>query len=293
MTQTVSPVQAPVHSAVPPPGRSEERPAVSAPASAEPSASFVYAIGRVEPRFASLGIERELAQAVGRIDTAGQTDHEALRSVLTDRSCRYLARHICWVFTVEGLETYILTPRDHEDLDLLVGSVRAEPTGRDVDVVIGMRGPIAVPGRCNGLMIPVVIFDQLYSFDRDELVNEIPRSDGDTDESFRATANELLDRIGQVADNAGSADDHRALNYLAVRYPAIYVKAAEAHAAGSTLSRVEVRPSRLSGARNVLDVIFAYTSRRTDTTEKCFVRVDVTEEFPFLVSKLAPFYERR
>jgi hypothetical protein len=33
-------------------------------------------------------------------------------------------------------------------------------------------------------------------------------------------------------------------------------------------------------------------SHRRAFTLKYFVRVDVTEEFPFLVSKLAPFYER-
>ena len=33
-----------------------------------------------------------------------------------------------------------------------------------------------------------------------------------------------------MTDNAGATDEHRALNYLAVRYPAIYAKAAEAFA---------------------------------------------------------------
>ena len=41
-----------------------------------------------------------------------------------------------------------------------------------------------------------------------------------------------------------------------------------------------------------LDVIFSYTNRYTDVTEKYFVRVDVTEEFPFLVTKLSPYYDR-
>ena len=41
----------------------------------------------------------------------------------------------------------------------------------------------------------------------------------------------------------------------------------------------------------VLDVIFSYTHRQTDVTQKQFVRVDVTEEFPFLVTKLAPYYD--
>jgi hypothetical protein len=38
---------------------------------------------------------------------------------------------------------------------------------------------------------------------------------------------------------------------------------------------------------------FTYTSRNTDFTEKFFVRVDMTEEFPFLVIKMSPPYERR
>ena len=53
-----------------------------------------------------------------------------------------------------------------------------------------------------------------------------------------------------------------------------------------------MRPSRLSGVRKVADVIFAYTNRQTDVVEKYFVRVDVTEEFPFLVTKLSPYYTR-
>jgi hypothetical protein len=266
--------------------RSSAGPARLAPA------SFVYAIGRVDPRFPSLALEKEFAQVIGRADTAGQTDRQALRSVLADRASRYLARQMCWVFTTEGLETYIMVPRDPMEFDLLIEAVRPDPGTGDVDVVIGVRGPIASPEVCNGLLVPIVAFDQLYSFDRDELIGAIPRPKGQAEEKFRATAEELFDRIGQVADNAGATDEHRALNYLAVRYPAIYARAAEAHAAEMALSGVEVRPSRLSGTRTIMDVIFYYTHRRTDVTDKYFVRVDVTEEFPFLVTKLSPFYER-
>jgi hypothetical protein len=53
-----------------------------------------------------------------------------------------------------------------------------------------------------------------------------------------------------------------------------------------------VGPSPLSGVRKVVDVIFCYTSRTTDVTEQFFVRVDVTEEFLFLVTKLSPFLDR-
>lgn len=257
--------------------------------------SFVFALGRVEPRFSSLALEKEFSQVAGRADTAGQTERQTLHSILADRANRYLARQMCWIFTVEGLETYVLAPRDAADFELLIDAARPSPRPTDVDVVIGVRGPLAPPEVCGGLVAPIVLFDQLYSFDRDELISAIPRPEKlskDEEGQFQATAEELLDRIMQMADNAGATDEHRALNYLTVRYPAIYARTAEAYRGESALTGVEVQPSRLSGIRKVVDVVFSYTNRRTDVTDKYFVRVDVTEEFPFLVTKLSPYYQR-
>jgi hypothetical protein len=257
-----------------------------------PAYPYVYALGRVALRFPSLALEKELAQVTGRAETAGFTDRQALHAVLSQRSNRYLARQLCYVLTIEGLETYILRPRDPTDFELMVEAVRPAPRPTDVDVVIGVRGPIAPPELCNGLMIPIVVMDQLYSFDIDALIQSIPRPEQMTDEQFGPTAEELFIRIMQMADNAGATDEHRALNYLAVRYPAIYATAAERHTQNASLTAVEVRPSRLSGTRKIVDVIFSYTHRQTDVTEKYFVRVDVTEEFPFLVTRLSPYYDR-
>jgi hypothetical protein len=136
--------------------------------------SYVYAIGRIEARFPRLSTEKEFAQIGGRSMTAGQTDQQMFYSLLSRRENRYLARQMCWVLTVQGLEAYILHPRDPADLDLLIESIRAEPNPGDLDVVIGMKGPIAPPDFCNGLMVPIVIFDQIYSFDRDSLISAIP-----------------------------------------------------------------------------------------------------------------------
>jgi len=256
------------------------------------SPSYVYALGRVMPRFPSLAVEKEFAQATGRAETAGLTDRQALQSVLSQRANRYLARQLCWVLEIEGLETYLLVPRDPADFDLLVEALRPTPGPMDVDVVIGVRGPMAPPEMCNGLMIPIVAFDQIYSFDRDALIKAIPRPEKVTAKEFEPAAMELFDRIMQMADNAGATDGDRALNYLAVRYPAIYTTAADAFGRNESLTAVTVRPSSLSGVRNLVDVIFSYTNRNTDVTEKFFVRVDVTEEFPFLVTKMSPYYDR-
>ncbi len=256
------------------------------------SPSYIYAIGRIEPRFPRTSIEKEFAQATGRAETAGLTDRQALQKLLSQRQNRYLARQLCWAMTIEGLETYLLAPRDPVDFDLLVEALRATPGPLDLDLVIGVRGPIAQPEMCNGLMVPIVVFDQIYSFDRDSLIKSIPRPEKTPAKEFTAVAEELLDRIMQMADNAGSTDEHRAANYCAVRYPAIYATTADAHARNCFLTAVEVRPSPLSGVRKVVDVILSYTNRTTDVVEKFFLRVDVTEEFPFLVTKLSPYYDR-
>ena len=211
--------------------------------------------------------------------------------VLTQRENRYLARQLCWVLTVQGIETYILQPRDPADLDLLIDAIDPQPA-LWISTVIGLKGPVAPPDHCNGLMLPIVAFDQIYSFSRDALIGAIPRPKGIKAEDFGPAAGELFDRIMQMSDNAGSTDEHRALNYLSVRYPSIYARGAEAFAANSSLSGVEVRSSPLSGTRNIVEVIFAFTNRASDFTEKSFVRVDVTEQFPFLVTKLSPYYDR-
>jgi hypothetical protein len=275
-------------------------PAVAAPV-APPAAltdeapSFVYALGQIEARFPSLSIEKEYAQVRASTDYAGATDRETLIGTISNPENRYLARNMCWVLVIEGLETYILVPRDPRDLELFIDAYRAEPRRDDLDVVIGVRGSVAPPEMCNGLAIPVVVVDLLYSFDRESLISAIPRPESITakdDAKFRSAAGALFDEITQLADNAGAIDEHRALNYLTVRYPRIYAVTTEQFNRNFAFTGVEVTPSRLSGVRNIVGVVFSYTHRETDVVEKQFVRVDVTEQFPFLVTKMSPYYDR-
>jgi len=220
----------------PPPLVTEEPGALATPAArpaetqpSEPSRpTYVYALGQIEPRFPNLGIEKEFTQAGARIDSTGLNDRQAFRAVITDPANRYLVRHLCWVFLIQQMETYILVPRDPADYGLLVEAFRENPSGDDIDVVIGVKAQIAPADMCNGLAVPIVVFDQVYSFDRTSLMNAItvPPSVGDKQiAAFRQTATSLFDEIRQMADNAGATDEHRALNYLTVRYSDIYGRA--------------------------------------------------------------------
>ncbi len=287
--------EAPAHEVIPSQYGAAPGPSAPCPACASGAASgapsFVYALGQIEARFPRPSVEKEMAQATGRADTACRTDQQAFHQVLSRPENRYLARQMCWVMTIQGLETYILQARDPADLDLLICAIEPHDCPW-ISTVIGVRGPIAPPDYCNGLMVPIVIFDQIYTFSRQALIEAIPRPESIAAPEFGAAACELFDRIMQMTDNAGATGEQRALNYLSVRYPAIYARAADEFARDFSLTGVETPPSPLSGPRNIVEVIFAFTNRNTDYTEKFFVRVDVTEEFPFLVTKLSPYYDR-
>jgi PatG C-terminal len=266
--------------------------------SLDASPSYIYAIGRIYARPPNHSIKQEIAQISGRTHTKGLIDDEATQKIISAQENRYLARKMCWIMEVEGIPMYILRPRDSYDLDLLIETVRSAPNrGTDMDLVIGSAGPLATPEKCNGLILPIVLIDQIYSFDRNKLIESIPKPEKVSVTEFEKTAGEILDKVQQMADNAGRTNEHRALNYLVVRHEDIYAKTAEMHAKDFSLTAIEVRPSRLTvaGTRVVLDVIFTYTQRTEPIgySEKYFMRVDVTEEFPFLRPPAwAPYYDR-
>lgn len=53
---------------------------VNPPGTGITTSAYVYALGRIEPQFPRLSIEKEYAQATGRAETAGLTDRVCCRS---------------------------------------------------------------------------------------------------------------------------------------------------------------------------------------------------------------------
>jgi hypothetical protein len=254
---------------------------------AKSNARWVYTLGTIEPQPPNRSVRNELAQAIGRGDAKGLTDHQAFHAALSKPENRYLLRQLCWVFSVEHVESYILVPRDGDYMQLLE-AIRPNPSKHDLDLALGILGPLAPPEACNGLRVPMLAFDQLYSFNRPSLLGSIPRPEKTSAKEFAPMAEEVLDRILQMTGNSGATDGDRACNYLAVRCPEIYQTAAEQFAKNASLTSVDVYPSPIGGGRVVVE--FAYTNRTTELVEKFCVRVNVEGEFPYLEKKLSPCY---
>jgi PatG C-terminal len=257
--------------------------------------SYIYAIGKVVHRFPDRSLEMELAQAISRKpegETKNLTDPEVVHQVLSDANNRYIARQICYVLTIGGLEAYILVPSDPLDVDKLAQTIRAVSSPNNIDVIIGRRGPIAPPDTCNGLLVPIVTVEKLYSFDRDDLIKAIPKRKGVSQDQYEKTASTVFDHLIQIADNTGATDEHRALNYLAVRYDEIYYRTQLLQQENYSLTGVEVRSSPISNVRNLFDVIFTYENRGNRAIQKWFVTLDMTGIFPYLVNPLREYFER-
>jgi len=252
----------------------------------------VYALGTLEMRFPSPGVEKEFRQCIAGGNTANLTESAVQHNAL--REFRHLANEVCWVFRIENVDTYVLIPRDNTVLDDFVNAVAPSEKKLDVDVIIGNRGPMAPAEMCNGLVVPIVLVDRIYSFQQPELMGALtkPESLTMTDAEFANSAATLFERIQQMADNVGATDEHRALNYLSVRSERIYALTSEMYGKQCDLTDVQVASSRLSGARKLVDVILSYTNRTTDVAEKYYVRVDVSEKYPFVDKALAQYYDR-
>ena len=254
---------------------------------------YVYALGKIKIRFPDPSIENEYKQIISQHDTANKTENDILYEILKENY--YLAREICWVLTIEEIDTYFLVPRSAYDLEQLIEGIKPSKERDlriDTNVIIGEVGPLASPVFCNGIILPLVTFDKIYSFSATELIKALTKPKHTDKTSFLESSEELFTRIQQMADNIGASNEHRALNYLAVRYDRIYHLLSDMYAQDYSLEEINVLPSRLIGTRKILDPVFIYVNRKTDVKEKYFVRVDVTGKYPFIHTKLSRYFDR-
>jgi hypothetical protein len=181
------------------------------------------------------------------------------------------------VLSVDGVPTFVLLPRSRVELEDLIAAL--EPQGLDDRLVIAL-GPM---GTVDGM---AAVF---------------------TDKIYQGTMQEQIARLGQVADSEtvkqvfrvlhvettpGDSNEQRAKNFLALRSREVYRKAAELGRASPAkrLTASEVAPSSVSsGGREILDVFFVFKDDEGEAS-RWRVSVDVSGEFPFMTSKLRPYY---
>jgi hypothetical protein len=147
---------------------------------------------------------------------------------------------------------------------------------------------VAGPATCGGVIASILACDQIYAFTTKELMGSLSQTLETTLKTKKIDADrlsglgtELFERIASSTDNMGLLDSHRALNYLLVQHPGLFLAHAERHE-NALLDSIETRVSDSPGLRRIVSVILTFLDRATGVPERVFTRIDTTEEWPFL-----------
>jgi len=259
----------------------------------------VYGVGRLRGSFPSLGAEREY-QALTGADPQALVPVADLAQLLAAPDHRHLATQMCWVFESRlGTPGFVVVPRDREDLSLLVASLQDDDV---LHVVVGSPATGGSPFACpvpTGL--PAVWPEQFLSFRSDELIEAMPapsaaggttadEAAADAAAKWRQVATTLFAWLTQRLDNAGISDQHRALNYLAVRYPAMYHLAYDQQRAGKVLIGLDARGAQGQERRAVV-VRLTFRNPHTQVVERYHCQVDTHDVLPFVARPFALSYD--
>lgn len=245
---------------------------------------WVYVLGDVDPKYPTLAVEKEATGAIARLGGAarGLSNDAALQMALEAPENAYLVREMCFVLLVQEVETYILVPRSPLDYPKLVEAAKYE-----LSAVVGIIGPVADPSVCNGLILPYLIFDVIYNFNKPDLVASMPLPQGADEAKFRAAASDIFNRVTPLTNiGQGTA---RALAYLAVKDHGFYHQIWNAFNQNAQLTSIEVKPAPVSSPLNLVDVVVCTTDRSTAVRSCVYARVALAGKFPHVVTYWQPY----
>jgi hypothetical protein len=253
-----------------------------------PQEQHVYAIGRLEVRFPSLGIEREYQQRERALHDLPQQPRNARILAVLEKN-PHLALRVGYVFLIGGNPVFALSPSSGALKDTFFKALAQSHEMDHSCVVIGRVGAFTNPATYGGLLLSLVSVDQLYTFSASEWAEGLAKVAQPALKSrkvetahFRAVSQGIFREVTTMPENMGVSDGHRALNYLLVQHPGMFLAAAERP--GHVLDRMETRVIQAVGGRRQVAVILNFLDRATGVPERLYCTVDVTEEWPFVVS---------
>ena len=142
-------------------------------------AAWVYAIGRIVPRFPDLGVEKEFAQA-GAGNVGGAVETDRLIAILQQEEFRYLARQLCWILHNGESDALVLACRDDAEAERLVNTMPdAETADHTIQVIVGSTRLGAIDTPCATTGLPAVTIDQHLTFPIDQFISALAEAQHD------------------------------------------------------------------------------------------------------------------
>lgn len=255
----------------------------------------VYAFGTLRMVFPSKSMEAEMQRALASMHAAampGVVPYFDVHSgyglqLLGQGQYDYLFRDACFILTIGKIDAYLVQARSTPELQSMVAAANQLDDPTIYSAIIGQLGPIAGPQACNGLQLPIVYCNQIFSMPRLWLTRHVQSyfSAEGNDAPLTAAQTQQLSLLGlQMTDNMGASPEHRALNYVALRYPLVYEITADMYGDGYMLLRIEVTPGRAPDER---DVVFVYQRLEVGQVVQWRCSIDVSGMYPYITQRLS------
>src|SRR5438477_9282061 len=106
--------------------------------------AFVYALGRIEPRFPNAAVAAAVVEALRRSNGENLNGQRTL-SLLSESENRHLLRQVCWVLSGQGAPRYLLNLGSLTDFEALFHLFLAGRLPSQVDVRLVVAPPVALP----------------------------------------------------------------------------------------------------------------------------------------------------
>lgn len=218
---------------------------------------YVYAIGMLRPFLPTLDLQKEF-EAAKQALKLNKDDYYAVFShtqrvgdneVMEIQPYLYIAERACWVFSINNVDTYVITPRYKNELDSLVAALNSH--GSDKQVLVGSLGAISDPTACGGLSLRTVACDNVLTVNGDRV---------------------SLPFDVQPKSNDGLSAANRAINYLLSTYTD-FPKT-------EPLKALYYQAYSNAVGRNLIEVIVSCVEQGVEVFYSC--GVDVTDAYPFI-----------
>jgi len=268
--------------------------------SSPPTYIYTSNLGQIRPVFPSLTIEKEFYQVA---PPGIPFSDELLYYVLSQAENLYLAREMCWVYSIGNTETYIIKPVSDEQVLALVAASKPvpqdKPLASSLIKIIGMGRSVATLAACGGRELPIVSLSKLFWSNYQEFFDEVRNyflRFTTVPGYFDSQILQVINQLWQAGLNPGNADNYRAINFVLTRYLGVYQNAHSILFPLSselepqyTLVAVEAKPSILQGDGKIYDVIFTYQPINSGQTKMWYCQVDLKTEFPYLVMPMGEY----
>ena len=257
------------------------------------SPTYIYALGIITPVFPDEGVQQEFKFAAQELKQPQDAYYQVLsyKDPNGQQPYFYIAKSMRWVLEIDSVETYFLLPQSEFEFQELINSLEPQKTTVDplTAIAVGVKGPKSPASFSRGISLPLVSLTQLFYFSYDTVISQI----SNTTNLETQTVRDLLQQLQSMPNN-GSSDGGRALNYIAYRFPEVYSQANQminptGNQSSYFLKSIHTKPSNLEGNRRITDAIFSFQQFDTSEEKSFYCSIDVSGQFPFLVTPIRPF----